>query len=121
LGEGLGAFVQNVSGYPDIRDLYLAADVLITDYSSAMFDFAVTRKPIVLFAHDLDEYRDGVRGFYFDLEAEAPGPLCRTSDEIIDALGEHNARSDRYERFRQRFCPLDDGRAAARVVDRVFG
>jgi CDP-glycerol glycerophosphotransferase len=121
LGEGLGAFVRNVSGHPDIRDLYLAADVLITDYSSAMFDFAVTSKPIVLFTHDLEEYRDGVRGFYFDLEAEAPGPLCRTSEEVIDALGEPGKRSDRYERFRQRFCALDDGGAAARVVDRVFG
>jgi CDP-glycerol glycerophosphotransferase len=122
LGEGLGTFVRNVSRHPDIRDLYLAADVLITDYSSAMFDFAVTGKPIVLFTHDLDEYRDGVRGFYFDLEAEAPGPLCRTSADVVDALGGNlDMPSERYSRFRSKFCPLDDGGAAARVVERVFG
>jgi CDP-glycerol glycerophosphotransferase len=122
---GNGAFVSDVSGHPDIRELYLAADVLITDYSSAMFDFAVTGKPIVLFPYDLDEYRDSVRGFYFDLEAEAPGPVCTSTDAVIDALREldsvHAAHAARYLRFRERFCPLDDGSAAARVVDRVMG
>jgi CDP-glycerol glycerophosphotransferase len=117
--------VQNVSDYPDIRDLYLAADVLITDYSSAMFDFAVTSKPIVLFPYDLDEYRDAVRGFYFELDAEAPGPLCQTTHGVIDAIRDldsvHAAHAERYVRFRERFCPFDDGTAAARVVDRVMG
>jgi CDP-glycerol glycerophosphotransferase len=122
---GVGRFVQNVSAYPDIRDLYLAADVLITDYSSAMFDFAVTGKPIVLFTYDIDEYRDSVRGFYFDLEAEAPGPMCQTTHAVTDAIRDldsvHAAHAARYVRFRERFCPFDDGTAAARVVDRVMG
>jgi CDP-glycerol glycerophosphotransferase len=120
-----GEFVRNVSDYPDIRDLYLAADVLVTDYSSAMFDFAVTGKPIVLFPYDLDAYRDSVRGFYFDLEAEAPGAVCRTTHTVIDALRDldsvHAAHAARYVQFRERFCPFDDGAAAARVVDRVLG
>jgi len=123
-GDVVGDFGRNVSDYPDIRELYLAADVMITDYSSAMFDFAVTGKPMLFFTADLEEYRDDVRGFYFDLEAEAPGPVCRTSDELIAALEDisslHAAGSERYARFRERFCPFDDGRAAARVVDRVF-
>jgi CDP-glycerol glycerophosphotransferase len=122
---GLGAFARNVSDYPDIRDLYLAADVLITDYSSAMFDFAVTGKPIVFFPYDLDEYRDSVRGFYFDLEAEAPGPVCRTTQGVIDAISDldrmHGSCAARYVRFRERFCLYDDGAAAERVVDRVIG
>jgi CDP-glycerol glycerophosphotransferase len=123
--ESSGEFVRNVSDYADIRDLYLAADVLITDYSSAMFDFAVTGKPLVLFPYDLDEYRDSVRGFYFDLEDEAPGAVCRSTDAVIDALRDldsvHAAHAARYVRFRDRFCPFDDGSAAARVVDRVMG
>jgi CDP-glycerol glycerophosphotransferase len=121
--EGLGSFGLNVSDHPDIRELYLAADVLVTDYSSAMFDFAVTGKPIVFFTYDLEAYRDGVRGFYFDLEAEAPGPVCRTSGDLVDALrAPHAGRDDsRYAAFRERFCPYDDGQAAARVVDRVMG
>jgi CDP-glycerol glycerophosphotransferase len=123
IGSG-SDFVLNVSAHPDIRELYLAADVLITDYSSAMFDFAVTGKPMVFFTYDIDEYRDSVRGFYFDLEAEAPGPVCRTSHAVIDAIREldaaHATHAARYVSFRDRFCPYDDGRAAGRVVDRVL-
>jgi CDP-glycerol glycerophosphotransferase (TagB/SpsB family) len=122
---GDGAPVRNVSAYPDIRELYLAADVLITDYSSAMFDFAVTGKPMLFFTYDLAAYRDELRGFYFDFEAEAPGPLLDTTPAVIAALGDIDAvkeeHTDAYQRFVERFCHLDDGRASARVVDAVFG
>jgi CDP-glycerol glycerophosphotransferase len=114
----------DVSNYPDVRDLYAAADVLITDYSSTMFDFAVTGRPILLFTYDLENYRDHLRGFYFDLAASAPGPLLRTSREVVDALlaldqvsTEH---ADAYATFRQTFCHLDDGHATDRVIDLVF-
>jgi CDP-glycerol glycerophosphotransferase len=124
LGE-LGPHVRNVSHLADIGALYLAADVLVTDYSSAMFDFAVTGKPMVFYTYDLERYRDRTRGFYFDLESEAPGPICRTTEEVAAALLEASDAGERhgaaYERFRARFCPYDDGRASARVVDRVFG
>ncbi len=114
----------DVSAYPDNRDLYLAADVLITDYSSAMFDFAVTGKPILLFTYDLERYRDQLRGFYFDFEREAPGPLLATSAEVIEALEDLEAIRHRhvaaYDAFRERFCGLEDGRAAERVIEAVF-
>lgn len=116
--------VLDVSRYPDIAELYLAADLLVTDYSSAMFDFAVTGKPIVFFAYDLEQYRDEVRGFYFDLEAEAPGPVVRTSDEVIAAIGEmdsiRNQYGEAYAAFVKKFCPFDDGHAASRVIKRFL-
>ncbi|MFF5210846.1 CDP-glycerol glycerophosphotransferase family protein [Streptosporangium sp. NPDC000396] len=118
-------FVIDVSTYPDIQDLYVVADALMTDYSSAMFDFAVTGKPMLFYTYDLEYYRDELRGFYVDFEAEAPGPLLRTTEEVVAALrnlGEVGAKYEGlYETFAATFCPLDDGRAAARVVDRVFG
>jgi CDP-glycerol glycerophosphotransferase len=117
-------FAFNVTAYPDITELYLVADVLLTDYSSAMFDYAVTGRPIVFFTYDLAEYRDNLRGFYFDFEAEAPGPLLATSAEVIGALqdidGITASYRDAYQRFAARFCSLDDGKAAARVCDRLF-
>jgi CDP-glycerol glycerophosphotransferase len=117
-------FALNVSGYPDITELYLAADVLVTDYSSAMFDYAVTGRPMIFFTYDLADYRDNLRGFYFDFEAEAPGPLLDTSAEVIDAIRRAGEVAvgyrDAYQRFAARFCPLDDGKAAARVCDRLF-
>jgi CDP-glycerol glycerophosphotransferase len=118
-------FVRDVSTYPDGTDLLLAADVLVTDYSSMMFDYANTGRPMLFFTYDLDGYRDEIRGFYFDFEAAAPGPLVRTTDELGAALCDLDAvaaeHADRYRRFAAEFCELDDGRAAERVADRLFG
>lgn len=114
----------DVSEYPDIADLYLAADLLVTDYSSVMFDYAHLERPMLFFTYDLDHYRDTLRGFYFDFEADSPGPLLRTSPELIEAIRDiekvHIAHQDRFARFQHLFCDLDDGRAAARVVDRML-
>jgi CDP-glycerol glycerophosphotransferase len=119
-----GDAVRDVSQFEDIRELYLAADALITDYSSVMFDFAITGKPLLFYTYDLTHYRDELRGFYFNFEAEAPGPLCMEMDELIEALADERGTrrqfADRYAAFRRRYCYLDDGRAAERVVDRVF-
>jgi CDP-glycerol glycerophosphotransferase len=117
-------FVRDVSDYPDGTELMLAADVLVTDYSSMMFDFANTGRPMLFFTYDLDAYRDEIRGFYFDFAAQAPGPLLRTNDELAGALrdldGVVAAHATRYREFAAAFCELDDGRAAERVVDRLF-
>ncbi len=117
--------VVDVSSYPDTQELLCAADVLVTDYSSVMFDYAILDRPIVLFCYDLDHYRDELRGFYFDLVEEAPGPIVRTQEQLHDALARAEQADDGHgparRRFRERFAPLDDGRAARRVVDEVFG
>lgn len=117
--------VADVTRYPDITDLFLITDVLVTDYSSVMFDFAGTGRPILFFTYDLERYRDQLRGFYFDLAAEAPGPLLRTSDEVIGALrdidGVAASYQESYRAFAAKFCALDDGYAAVRVVGRLAG
>ena len=117
-------FARDVSTYPDGAELLLAADVLVTDYSSLMFDYANTGRPMLFFAYDLDAYRDQVRGLYLDMATEAPGPLVRTTEELAAALNDVDRvraeYAERYRRFAERFCALDDGAAAARVVDRVF-
>ncbi|WP_165978306.1 bifunctional glycosyltransferase/CDP-glycerol:glycerophosphate glycerophosphotransferase [Actinomadura darangshiensis] len=118
-------FVIDVSRYPDIAELYMAADVLVTDYSSAMVDYAILGRPIVLYTYDLDWYRDHVRGFYLDLEAEAPGPIVKRSAEVAEAVkaapGSEQDYADDYDRFFVKYCPHDDGQAASRAVDRIFG
>ncbi len=118
-------FVRNVTAYPDIAELFLISDVLITDYSSVMFDFAATGRPMIFFTYDLAQYRDQLRGFYFDFEAEAPGPLLATSEEVLAAVADTGPVTSRYaaayQAFAARYCPLDDGKAGARVCDRLFG
>ncbi|WP_042365544.1 bifunctional glycosyltransferase/CDP-glycerol:glycerophosphate glycerophosphotransferase [Streptacidiphilus neutrinimicus] len=122
-GAGDG-FVWDVGSYPDIQDLYLVSDVLVTDYSSAMFDFAVTGRPMLFFTYDLELYRDTLRGFYIDFEATAPGPLLPTCDDVIAALRDLAPAVEpyrgAYEVFRKTYCDLDDGAASRRVVDRML-
>ncbi len=114
---------RDVTTYPDIADLLLVADVLVTDYSSVMFDFAATGKPIVLYGYDLAKY-SSKRGLYIDLPEQAPGPLLSTSADVVDALRSIDevaaAHADRYDAFRATFAPRDDGKATARVVDHLF-
>ena len=123
-GTGDG-FVRDVSSYPDGTELLLAADVLVTDYSSMTVDFANTGRPILFYCYDLETYQDEVRGFYVDFEATVPGPILRTGEDLAEALADVDAvragHADRYAAFVERFCELDDGGAAARVVDHVFG
>ena len=124
LTEPPSSFWTSASDHPDIRDLYLASDVLVTDYSSVMFDYAVTGKPMLFFTYDIEDYRDHLRGFYFDLTVAAPGPLLRTTAELAEALGDLDRVVTEYRsvyaEFRATYCPWDDGRASARVLDRLL-
>jgi CDP-glycerol glycerophosphotransferase len=117
------AGVVDASFHPDVRELYLAADVLVTDYSSSMFDFAITGKPIVLFAYDLDRFRDEIRGFYFDLTETAPGPIVTTTEDlasVLAALPTFAGRyADAYAAFAACFTSLEDGRATERLLARL--
>jgi CDP-glycerol glycerophosphotransferase len=116
-----GPGVVDVSGYPDVADLYLAADSMVTDYSSTMFDFAVTGKPMIFYTYDLAHYQDSLRGFYFDFVPEAPGPLVQTTGELLEVLADldtvRTRWADRYAAFQERYCHLEDGHATDRVVD----
>ena len=113
----------DVTEYPDVTDLYLLADVLVTDYSSVMFDFSVTGKPLVFLCPDLAEYQ-ALRGFYFDFENEAPGPILKSAAEVVSVLknlDKSKAKyAQKYKNWRKKFNRLEDGKASARVVDAVF-
>ena len=115
--------IRDVAAHPSVEQLCLAADVLVTDYSSIMFDYAVLDRPIVIHAPDWEAYRT-LRGTYFDLLAEPPGVVARSEPELIEALRSGAAAAEPAERaraaFRERFCALEDGRAAERVVRRVW-
>ncbi|WP_022881287.1 CDP-glycerol glycerophosphotransferase family protein [Gryllotalpicola ginsengisoli] len=127
LGPGaavVGEGVIDLTSYPDISELYLAADMLVTDYSSVMFDFTVTAKPIFFHMPDLERYRDQTRGFNFDPFPVVPGPITTTMPELVAAVrGAAAGASDhaqRYDEWRRRFNPKDDGQAGRRVVERLY-
>lgn len=117
-------FVYDVSGVDDINDLYIASDMLVTDYSSVFFDYANLRRPMAFFMYDLEDYAESLRGIYLDI-AELPGPIARTQDELVAAIRCADSPSqelaERYTRFNERFTYLDDGHASERVIERILG
>lgn len=121
---GYEGFIYNFSKHEDIRELYIISDILITDYSSVFFDYANLKRPMIFFVYDIEEYRDQLRGFYFDFEEKAPGPLVKTTEEIIKEIKqiEENdfSSSNRETEFYRKFCYLEDGKATERVVHEVF-
>lgn len=122
--DGAGEDVVDVSTHPELSTLLLASDVLVTDYSSIMFDAAVTRVPMVFHVPDLERYQGTERGFGFDLASRAPGPLTATPDELVEAVcgalsGEAARYADAYGAWVEDFVPHDDGGAGERVVERL--
>ncbi|MER5259278.1 CDP-glycerol glycerophosphotransferase family protein [Streptomyces sp. NPDC002855] len=117
-------FVRDVSSHPRTAELLLVSDVLVTDYSSLMFDFAHTGRPMLFHAYDLEHYRDTVRGFYLDFETSAPGPLLASTGEVVEALRDLDSitarHAEAYAAFREAYCDLDDGQASARVAERLM-
>jgi len=111
-------FVYSFDSKIDIADLYLIADALITDYSSVMFDYSLLKRPMFFFAYDLKEYREELRGFYFDYMTELPGPISETTEELVKQIKyykEENWKA-RYDAFSHKFNTFDKGEAANRVV-----
>lgn len=122
--ENYGDFVKDVSSYPDIAELYLISDMLITDYSSVFFDYANLNRPIIFYMYDLDDYRDRLRGFYFDIEKEAPGQIVEDEEGLFDAI-EYASKNgqvypEAFKKFRNRFCYLEDGKSTEQLVDRIL-
>lgn len=117
---GLAPGVLDVSTYPSATELLHAADVLITDYSSLLVDAAGAGRPVLLYVPDLDDFRASP-GLNVDLDDDAPGPLLRTSGEVVAALRDLEAVAAEHagaaKRFAAAYAGSTDGRAAARVVD----
>lgn len=102
----------------DISLLYLVSDMLITDYSSVMFDYSILKRPMLFYCYDLCEYKDVLRGFYFDFINEAPGPIVETTQMLIQLIKEYDYElyKERYEAFITKYNHADDGNASEKVI-----
>ena len=111
--------IIDVSRYPDMQELLVCADVLISDYSSCMFDFMLSRKPCFIYATDIEEYNNE-RGFYYPLET-TPFPIATNNEELIN-----NIKNFDYEKYKikveeflkEKGC-IEDGHASERVVELI--
>ncbi|MDR3225436.1 MAG: CDP-glycerol glycerophosphotransferase family protein [Clostridiales Family XIII bacterium] len=125
--SSFGGYIVDASDIGDINDLYIASDILITDYSSVFFDYADTGKPMVFYMYDLEKYRDEARGFYIGLD-ELPGEivteeaeLARAMRDALDAGSYEEKYGEKYAAFKAKYNNLDDGHATERLVKKVIG
>jgi CDP-glycerol glycerophosphotransferase (TagB/SpsB family) len=122
--DAYGERVLDVTTYPEVNDLILAADAAVLDYSSIRFDVALTPSPMVFCVPDLEEYSGG-RGFLYDFLETAPGPPVRTTEEVVACLRDLPGLEAEYAEarrvFHERFNAHQDGHAAERVVRAFFG
>jgi CDP-ribitol ribitolphosphotransferase len=118
IGPELRSFVIDVSDHPDINELMLVADHLVTDYSSAIFEFALLERPISFFAPDLAAY-ERERGFYFDYRTGVPGPVFTDTAALAAHLRRGVFDTAIVRRFRDRSFDLADGGATRRFVEQV--
>ena len=121
-----GDFIIECDANWDIQELYLASDILITDYSSVMFDYAILRRPILFFTYDLEFYKDSLRDFYFDMFEEVPGPIVETTSDLIKEIKGLNENYEerfgkKYDDFQDKYNEFDKGTASKAVVDIIKG
>lgn len=113
-------FIYDVSKYDDINDLYIISDLLITDYSSVFFDYAILERPIIFYMYDYDNYKNNLRDFYIDLK-ELPGPIVKDEKDLITLIKEKNNKyKNMYSSFNKKFNPYEDGKSTQRVVKEIL-
>ncbi|MGO1632538.1 bifunctional glycosyltransferase/CDP-glycerol:glycerophosphate glycerophosphotransferase [Staphylococcus equorum] len=118
-------FAIDVSNYPSIEELYTISDVLITDYSSVMFDYAYLKRPMLFYAYDLEKYIHGERGVYLDYEKIVPGPVVRKTSEIILNLNKledlESKYKNKYDLFYNKFCQYgQSGNSSKNVINQIM-
>ncbi len=117
-------FIFNFNSYGYVEDLYMLSDILITDYSSVMFDYALLGKPMLFFTYDLEDYRENLRGIYVDIEKEAPGPLVFDTDGVINAIVNIDSEMKKYrkkiEAFHQKYLTYENPDSCQKIVSKVF-
>lgn len=115
--------VFNVADVDDVNEVYIISDMLITDYSSVFFDYAILKRPILLFMYDLELYQGQLRDFYIDLK-ELPFPILRTQEQLEEAILDQFQGGFRfteaYRKFNETYTPMDDGQASRRVLGEIF-
>ncbi len=115
-------FYRVMNSSIDISELYLVSDILITDYSSVMFDYSILKRPIIFYVYDLEEYKDELRGFYFDFIKQAPGPFAMSTEQLLDEILSYSWRNhqERYEAFCATYHTFEKGNASKRAIQALL-
>ncbi len=108
-------FVFNVSDYKDTNELLLITDILISDYSSIPFEYALLEKPMIFFAYDMDKYRV-TSGLIDNYENQMPGPVVSTTLEIINAIEQDAFDKEQIKNFKKQWNEYSDGSSSMNLA-----
>lgn len=113
-------FVLDLTHEREINDLLFVSDLVITDYSSVCFEYSLLNRPMIFFAYDLDEYISK-RDFYYPYESFVPGPIIKTTEDLVTTIKNEDYEIEKVDAFRKKFFTHLDGKSTARVVDLLVG
>ncbi|QVK12807.1 CDP-glycerol glycerophosphotransferase family protein [Weissella ceti] len=120
ISEKLKKFVQFVPANAEINDCYLVSDVLVTDYSSVFFDYALLNRPIYFYMYDFENYKDVLRGFYLDVESELPNKIIQDESELLDAIKDRVFDPNTLQEFNDVYNPLIENKSITDIIDRFI-
>ncbi|MGI2849393.1 CDP-glycerol glycerophosphotransferase family protein [Bacillus cytotoxicus] len=112
-------FIYDYSDYPDVNDLLIVTDILITDYSSIPFEFSLLRRPMIFFPYDLGVYKKE-RNFWFEYESFVPGKIAYDVDEIIYYIKKGEFDLEKIEDFSKKWNQYSKGDASKQLVKHLF-
>ena len=111
--------VIDLSENIEINDLLFISDLIITDYSSLVFEGAILNKPMYFYAYDLKEYIE-LRDFYFDFQHYIPGRICMKLEALLKEIKKENYNYDKLNQFREMFFDDLDGQSSQRIADLLY-
>lgn len=112
--------IIDVSTYENLNTLLFVADILITDYSSIVYEYSVLQKPMIFFAYDLEIFSEEGRGFYEPYESYVPGRIAKTTEELITIIQKEDFQTEKIESFCEKAYSFRDGKSTNRVIDEVM-
>jgi CDP-ribitol ribitolphosphotransferase len=115
--EDLGENICQLSFEKDVNTVLLAADILITDYSSIVYEYCLSERPMIFYAYDYNEFSDHGRGFYYDYQSFVPGPVAFTGEEVVSIIKEQAFELYRIKDFIQRNYIYTDRNATERLIE----
>lgn len=118
--DDLGGRVLNVTNYHNLNTLLCVADILVTDYSSIVFEYSILKKPMIFYAYDLAEFETSGRGFYEDYTSYVPGPVVKTTQELIEVIKNQDYKPEKLEEFFENSFAYEDGKSIKRFVEGVM-
>lgn len=115
--QELGRNICQLSFEKDVNSVLMATDILITDYSSIIFEYCLLKRPMIFYAYDFETFSDQGRGFYYNYEEFVPGPVAYRCSEVLDIIKNRAFQTDRIDEFIRNHYQYTDGKATDRLLE----